>query len=374
MNKSIAIVTLYANNNFGNKLQNYAVQEVIKKSFGYDTYTIINYYEKYKLIKVFKDSLKKLIRYKNFEPLDIEREKKFREFDKNINKSPSEVSYRYPKSKLNNMYDYFIVGSDQVWNQTTGRISQLFLLSFVNNSAKKISFSASLGTDNLLEESKNQVKKYISDFDNISVREVTAKKIIEDLTERNDVEVLIDPTMSLTTDDWNKVCKKPSQIDAPSYENKKYILLYFLGKYAGERKDAIERFASENDCKIINILDKSDEFYKCGPAEFIWLEKNAFMVCTDSFHSSVFAILYKRPFIVFNRDDGQRGVNEMNSRIDTLLSKFKLEGNYYNGKISNDIINKNYDYTEDILEEERNKTINFLKKAFKIQNEEIKKK
>lgn len=373
MSKGVAIVTLYANNNFGNKLQNYAVQEVIRNSFGYDTYTIINYYEKYKFIMTVKDSLKKLMHYKNYEPVDMEREKKFKEFDTNITKSPREVSYRYPKAKLNNMYDYFVVGSDQVWNQTTGRISQLFLLSFVNDSSKKISFSASLGTDKLLDESKNQVKEYISDFGNISVREATAKKIIEELTERNDVEVLLDPTMSLTTDDWDKVCKKPIQMSASSYENKKYILLYFLGKYTGERKNAIEKFASENDCKIINILDKNDEFYKCGPSEFIWLEKNAFMVCTDSFHSSVFAILYKRPFLVFNRDDGQKGVNEMNSRIDTLLSKFKLEGNYYNGKISKDILTKNYDYTDTILEEERKKTINFLKKAFKIQDEEIKK-
>lgn len=367
MKKKVAIVTLYANNNFGNKLQNYAVQEIVKRVSGYETYTIINYYEKFCLLKIIKDSIKRITHHKNYEPLDIKREKCFKEFDKYIKKSNVTSSYRFPKRKLDNKYDYFIVGSDQVWNQTTGHISELFLLNFVNDSSKKISLSASLGTNNLLEESKNQIRLFVKDFSNISVRENTAKEIIEEITGRNDVEVLLDPTMILTTDDWDKVSKKPRQ---GLSDNQKYILLYFLGNLSENRIKVIFDFAKENNCMVINILDKNDKFYNCGPSEFIWLEKHAFMVCTDSFHSSVFAILYKIPFIVFNRDDGQNGVNEMNSRIDTLLSKFSLEGNYYAGKINNNILTRNFDYIDNILEIERNRTIQFLKKSFDSKDNE----
>ena len=88
------------------------------------------------------------------------------------------------------------------------------------------------------------------------------------------------------------------------------------------------------------------------------------MICTDSFHSSVFAILYNRPFIVFDRDDKSK---DMSSRIDTLISKFKLKNRKYNGK---EIIeeNINHDYTEayEILKNEREKSFNFIKNALDI--------
>lgn len=99
----------------------------------------------------------------------------------------------------------------------------------------------------------------------------------------------------------------------------------------------------------------------------MWLEKNAFLICTDSFHSSVFAILYNRPFIVFDREGNGQG---MNSRIETLISKFKLKNREYNGKnITKE--NLEHDYTEayKILDEERKKSDNFLRKALDIEEQ-----
>ena len=102
----------------------------------------------------------------------------------------------------------------------------------------------------------------------------------------------------------------------------KYILNYFLGNLSPKRRKEIERVAKENNCEIINILDKNDPLYVSGPSEFLYLEKNAFLICTDSFHSSVFAILYNRPFVVFDREE--KGIENMGSRIDTLINKFKM--------------------------------------------------
>ena len=143
---------------------------------------------------------------------------------------------------------------------------------------------------------------------------------------------------------------------------------YFLGDLSEERRKEIERIAKENNCEIINIMDKNDPLYVSGPSEFLWLEKHAFLICTDSFHSSVFALLYNRPFIVFDRK--QEGIENMNSRIDTLINKFNLKNRRYAGKITED--NLKHDYTEayEILEKEREKSRKFLEKALDIDNKE----
>ena len=181
---------------------------------------------------------------------------------------------------------------------------------------------------------------------------------MEKLTQRRDIQVLIDPTMMLTSNDWDKVIMKPEQAI-----NKKYILKYFLGNISKDKNDEINRIAKENDCEIIDISDKNSPFYQTGPSEFLYLEKNAFLICTDSFHSCVFAILYNVPFIVFNREHNG---TSMNSRITTLLLKFQLENRYYKGKINNQILQADYTIAYKILEKERKKSLDFLKKALDI--------
>ena len=107
-------------------------------------------------------------------------------------------------------------------------------------------------------------------------------------------------------------------------------------------------------------MDKNSPFYACGPSEFLYLEKHAFLICTDSFHSSVFAVIYNRPFIIFNRE--QENVVSMNSRLDTLITKLKLENREYN-EICITEENMNHDYTEayNQLKIEKEKSISFLK-------------
>ena len=202
-------------------------------------------------------------------------------------------------------------------------------------------------------------EKGLNNFSYISVREDKGKEIAEKMTGRNDIEILIDPTMLLSKEEWMKIESKPKQL-----KNKKYILNYFLGKVSNERKKEIKRIAKENECEIINILDKKDPFYVSGPSEFLYLERNAFLICTDSFHSCVFAILFNVPFVVFDREDN---IVNMNSRLETLLKKFELENRKYTEKIIEKSKN-NYDNNKVILEKERKKTFKFLNEAL---NKEI---
>lgn len=85
------------------------------------------------------------------------------------------------------------------------------------------------------------------------------------------------------------------------------------------------------------------------------------MICTDSFHSTIFAILYEKPFLVFDREDTNA---RMNSRLETLLNKFKLQNRWYKDKITEEHLRGNYKKTVDkILEEERKKAKKFIEKA-----------
>ncbi len=108
-------------------------------------------------------------------------------------------------------------------------------------------------------------------------------------------------------------------------------------------------------------MDKNDPFYINGPQEFLYLEKHAFLVCTDSFHSSVFALLFNRPFIIFERE--QEGISNMNSRLETLITKFELKNRKYNKKITKENLQCNYSEALKILKKEKEKCDEFIKKA-----------
>lgn len=349
----VGICTINDNGNYGNRLQNYAIQEILKKQ-GIKAETISNELDNYGLkyhINNLKTILVRILNLKKHKRLI-----RFLEFNNNIKFANFGIDKLHIDKNINKKYDYFITGSDQVWNPNFNRMSDVDFLTFTLPE-KRISFSASFGISELPENMKEYYKERLLGIKYLSVREDKGKEIIEELTGRKDVQVLVDPTMLLTAEEWDKVAKKPEQL-----KTDKYILNYFLGELSEQRKQEIERIARENNCEIINILDKRSPFYQNGPSEFLYLEKNAFMVCTDSFHSCIFAILYNRPFVVFDREDKKV---KMNSRLDTLLKKFKLENRWYKDKITEEQLKVDYKESYKILEEERKKAKEFLEKAIK---------
>ena len=357
--KTVNIFTLHANSNFGNKLQNYAVTKLCT-DLNLNVVSQINYYGGIGRIKN-KYAIKILNRYRLFKR-DIINKEKYR----NINFKIFEKQYLKPTKKIifsneNNdnylkKYDYFIVGSDQVWNPYFGLMGQFRFLTFAPKE-KCISLSASIGVDYIPEENIYDFKNGINHLNHISVREDKAKQLINNISERK-VEVLCDPTMMLTKKEWTKLCKKPAML-----KKKNFIICYFLGVISEERKTIIENYAKEKNYEVINILDKESPYYECGPSEFLYLEKNAKIILTDSFHSSVFGIIFETPFLIYEREDN---IISMNSRISTLLNKFKLKNRTYKNKLTDKELICNYKHTKDILEKERLKGIDFLKKSLNI--------
>ncbi|MBQ3475396.1 MAG: polysaccharide pyruvyl transferase family protein [Bacilli bacterium] len=353
--KKIGIITLTGYKNYGNRLQNYALQEYLKK-FNYEVNTIWhNHY-------AFKDKLKRIIKYiLGIDKKSIIRENNIRKFSK---KYISEFSISKNKvSILDNYYDLYTIGSDQIWNPDT----DLNYLGFkiIDNKKPSLTYSASIGISNISGKQKELFLKVLkkNNLIGISVREENAKEELKKINKNLNIDVLIDPTMLFGIEFWSKICKKPKGI-----KDIKYVLCYFLGSLDDNRYESIYSFANKNGCKIINILDKNDKYYTSDPSEFLWLEKNAFLICTDSFHSSVFALLFNKPFVIFDRR--QEGYENMSSRLSNLIKIFKLKNRNYNGKsITNKNLNHNYSEAYKILENERNKSNDYLKKVFKIYND-----
>ena len=371
----IALLTLYGNNNYGNKLQNYASQVILNEYFD-EVITIKNRYKssfkkKVKnIIKIFLSIFIKKYKYNSdilniFSISAIKRYSNFKKFDSFINKSSKFEYINCPKNDFYYDYDYYCVGSDQVWNPGEFPfLPSLFLLKDLPCSKTLISLSSSISQSKLSDEQINSAKSSWLNFKAISVREKQAKKIIEKTTNRKDVEVFLDPTMLIDKKYWNDKMEKPSNFDSIFKDNKRFILNYFLGKCSDDKRKQIQEFAKKNHYNIINLLDPDDPFYISGPSEFLWLEKNAELICTDSFHSSVFAILFNKPFLVYDRDDKMNKKNNMNSRLDTLLDKFALKNRYYHGILDENSLNWDSSNIDFLLEEEKRKVKIYLDKAF----------
>lgn len=360
--KKCAIVTLWGDN-FGNKLQNYALQEFLKKNYELDVYTLVYQNERTKTKNGIKDkviskvnSIRNKILYKK--QLN-DRKNKFLEFSKNyINKFERIITSKEDFKKLNDEFDFFIVGSDQVWNTYWEGKNPFFYLNFVLPQ-KRISYAASFGINSIDKKYKDMIATELKKFNIISVREEQGKKIINEMIEK-EVEVLVDPTLLLSTEEW----KTFSRNSRYSNITEKYIVTYFLGK--DKHKKELRKLNKKTGYKIINLIDLNQkEFYSANPIDFVYLIKNAEYVFTDSFHACVFSIIFDKEFWVTSRQALTSG--SMNSRIENLLNKFSMSDRFIDKiddlqRLSNcSKINKSL--KEKIINEEKEKSVKFLSTA-----------
>lgn len=359
--KKVGIITLYDIKNYGNRLQAYALYRVIKK-LNCEPVEIIHYE------KGLKAFLKKNIKRNRFLTvcsqfiIGILRGNKLKKVIKKCNRlNLFSVFTRKIKSKTvfsdNKKIDYYVCGSDQIWNPNFAGQSSYFAA--FSDKEKRISYAASFGISELPEKVIDRFKKNLNDMKAISVREAAGAKIVKELTGR-DALVAIDPTLMLDKKDWEEVAKKP-EFDIPE----KYILVYFLGEFEGENLEYVEKLAEENNMKVIllNLKKENDYWYSTGPSEFIWLIENASLVCTDSFHASVFSILMETPFVAFKRVYKD---NDMNSRFETLLGMFGLTDRFIGAVQTGEEFKTDYSQVSEILNKERQKSLDYLTDALEL--------
>lgn len=355
--QKIGISTIYdPNPNFGNRLQNYAVQTILEK-MGFDVVTYSFEEDGFNEITLFKYLIHKATCFKfakdkkywtNLIPSRIY---KFRDFNKKYIKTKAISSIQDIDKR-----DFYVLGSDQVWNVNWYGNNELrknmYMLTFAKP-YQKICIAPSFGVNELPKEWLSWFNANLNTFKSLSVREDAGAKIIKDLVGA-EVPVLIDPTMMLTKEDWRKMSVKPNDV------KNDYILTYFLSEKGMEAKHKVEEL--KNNYNLYEISNSKTNLLKnIGPAEFVWLFDNAKLILTDSFHACVFAFLFDKPFIVYDRNWNESNTN---SRITTLLSKFDLERKYINSNLQNDIWENDFSKGKIKLEKERHKMYEYLKNAF----------
>ena len=337
--RDIAILTKYYKNyNYGGMLQGYALHKVISM-LGYSVdlvsydvrqnsnpvyVSLIQQCKQYGLRAAIYKAGEKAIGKCNFLISDLleTRIQKFNQFmiDANAN---TKLYNDDTILELGNEYKIFVSGSDQIWNPNSVR--KLYLQTFINAPNRKISYAASIGRNTFTEHEADILIPYIRNFGTISVREETAKKLLENYIQNN-IYTVIDPTMLLSLEDWDNIASKRLIIG-------KYAIVYFFSNNLAVRKASMD-FCNRHGLQMVLIPYAKQEFNltdgkgvgkrlkNIGPREFVSAIKHAEFVLTDSFHGVVFSIIYQKPFAVFERN--KAGHVSMNSRLYDLLNTFDL--------------------------------------------------
>lgn len=371
--KKIATITFHAPHNYGSNLQAYALQEYVKKIAGNEySYEIINLRtdkqkEQYSIYN--RNSLgAKIVRTFFLKDYYKKARGKFEKFENFINNKlqiTNEYKSEEELKQANLQYDYYISGSDQLWNLRANDFDWSYFLEFVNN-GKKISYAASFGPKKMIwtDEEKQRVKADLEKYDYISVREEGSQNNVKELIGK-EVPIHMDPTILLTKLEWNKIIPK-DRIYKPKYilfyslnHNKEYIELVKKVSKILNLPVVTTRFAGRRE-----LFSGFEQIYDVGPIEFLNLLKNAELVLSSSFHGTIFSTILEVPFFAIN------GLKDY--RISTLLKKMKLqdrsiETNNIEEKCQN-YKNINFDATRELLNKEREKSTKYLKEALDIKS------
>lgn len=313
----IGIYTIHSHFNYGAMLQAYATQKAIEK-MGFEVF-IVNLFtkkeEKKNKLRSFDSSLFTNLKYfiASLHPDMTKKFSRFEKFHKSLNLtkrffSKEEVFKNPPKMDLH------LVGSDQVWNLQNG-IDEYFFLTFLNPQDVKISYASSFGTSNIHDKYKPFLKKFLSSFSSIGVRENDGVSIIKESTGLKAKQVL-DPTFLLSQSEWNSIISE-------RIIKEEYILYYGFDN-SNTSKSIIENIRIKLKTQVIAVSasfsfpHKVDKFIRdAGPKEFLNLIKFSKFVVASSFHGVALAIKFRKSFFSIKHPT-------RNSRMETILKNLEL--------------------------------------------------
>ena len=334
--KNIALMTWYENENYGTSLQAYALQQYLgkygkckiiryktpiihaKPSFFFRKNTRKRYWNKLgdKLILATNNSI--LNRYSH-------NAEKYSEFvaDNLLFTNPLTAD---ELCTLNKEFDYFVCGSDQIWNPT--RLDIQYFLGFADQGKKKIAYAPSFGVADLTSfKEKADILEALKKFDHISVRDESGRKIIKENL-GFEPKVCLDPTLLVELDFWR------NRYIHNTVHTRKYLLCYFLTPQK-RYWDYVKKISAELNLEVklipYNIrdyLNTNSIKEPFGTTEFLQYFSNASYICTDSFHGTIFSMIFGIPFVVMKRFS-DASIYSQNSRVYSLLQMtdqmFRLE-------------------------------------------------
>lgn len=267
-------------------------------------------------------------------------------------------------------YAAIVVGSDQVWTPMS-LPNKYYNLLFVDDRIPKVAYASSFGVSEIPSFQKKVTGKYLDRFAAIGVREQQGKVIVDALSNKV-AKVVADPTLLLTRDEW-----EAEIADARPDEKEPYIFCYFLGDNLDSRR-AVNELKQKTGYKIITIrhmdeyVAEDESFgdeapYFVDPNDFVKYISRAAYVCTDSFHCTIFSIIFQRQFMTFYRFANSSKTSR-NSRIDSLFEVLSIDRErIYSDEICKIIDNKiDYDVVDAKLKGLRHDSLNFLTHALQV--------
>lgn len=370
--KRICTITFNHAHNFGSAFQTYALQQFVRRLDDDIDYRVIDFYthnqeELYSVFKKklsFKNLVKNSIALLHFSKLKIKHQK-FEDFLRDyISLSPRYYT-EYELISNPPIADYYISGSDQIWNVRASDFSDVYYLDFVME-GKKISYAASFGpkTIDWAKYDATHYSELLNKYEHISTREVGSAENVKILTGAQP-EIHLDPTFLLADEEWRCI-----QSDA-NYNNGKYILLYCL-EPSREQLQLAQAIGVKLGLPIVVLRynNKNDWFnpfvkmYDSGPRDFLSYIDHATLVLSSSFHGTAFSIIYKKPFYVFD------GMND--NRISNILTETKLTERSIS-ELSDiqkvGLTPPDKDAIEHFLQKERMRSKEYLSKALDIYGE-----
>lgn len=318
----IAIITLNDYINYGNRLQVFALTQYLN-SLGHDSEVLItksskNYillkilerlYRKFKLnefVKLPKTIIGKL--NQTVTPISKSRMsarfKKLQTFS-SLNLLEKEVnSAEY--SILNNEYDLFIVGSDQVWN--VNLINDLSFNDYSDN-YKNVLYGGSIGDDCHTKFYLSFIAKKIKNFSFISLREFSTIQQLKSLNVDKMIHQVVDPVLLMDSMFWKRFAHGCSS------KKDNFILLYYLGDVSEALRLQIKQLGNID---LLEINNDTTEFY-CSSIEcFVDYFRSAKYVITNSFHGTLFSIIFNKNFIALNNGHSSVRVIDILNELDLL--------------------------------------------------------
>lgn len=336
MKKKVGIITIHKINNFGAVLQAYALNKYLRDN-GYDVKTIdFCTYRVAESRRIYEKSLNIKAILRNAVAFIYSRKLNSRvsNFDNFIDKNiPLTDNTYYSNTELkaeSDTFDYYICGSDQIWNTHCLNYSPAFVFDFVFDKSKCISYAASMGSETIAEKVKVDFDRNLPKYKSISVRESSIVDLISNISGKF-VTHVCDPVFLLDSNEW-------LDIAADKFVSEPYIFFYAVrnGKTEGMR-DYVKMISKKHNMPVVvvnrdirELTYKNIKAYNAGPSEFLSYIKNADLIISNSFHAFSFSIILKKKFLIF----GDTGEDSTVSRIYSQAKKLGLENRVVDEKSS----------------------------------------
>jgi hypothetical protein len=293
-------------------------------------------------------------------PMILNRTKQFALFySKHIKMGSTQFRTRRSLLESPPVYDAYLVGSDQVWNYRNNGSDFNYMLDFVSDKNKTISYASSFGIDKIPVELIKEYKRTLKAIRALSVRENSGASLVRQLTDR-EVPVVLDPVFLMEKEYWVNLSENNTEISTNYIVNYTSKAGYVKQFCASTNYDIYKKIVINigSDLTIGDMLNRKIKILSTvGPTHFLGLIKNADLILTSSFHGTAFAILMNKPFVVFlSGNDGR------DARISELLSCLDLTNRIFGYKLTDDIVAHkiNYQVVNQKLFELRRQSFSFL--------------